>query len=42
MRSDDVWEHVEEPLIDFVRQHPWVSLGVVVVVTGLLCMIGGA
>ena len=42
MRSDDVWEHVEEPLIEFVRQHPWVSLGVVVVVTGLLRMIEGA
>lgn len=40
MRNDDVWEHVEEPLINFVRQHPWVSLGVVVVVTGLLRMIG--
>lgn len=41
MRSDNVWEHVEEPLIDFVRQHPWVSLGVVVVATGLLRLIGG-
>lgn len=27
--------------IDFVRQHPWVSLGVVVVTTGLLRPIGG-
>ena len=42
MRSDNVWEHVEEPLIAFVRQHPWVSLGVVAVATGLLRMIGGA
>lgn len=41
MRSDNVWEHVEEPLIDFVRRHPWVSLGVVVVTTGLLRLIGG-
>ena len=41
MRSYNVWEHVEEPIIGFVRRHPWVSLGVVVVATGLLRLIGG-